>query len=61
MWGKDSLVIRFLRIDPIVIGTNPASAKFLLSGDQGYHSSSSEACQDHQKLNSFTPFPSFTA
>ena len=26
-----------------------------------YYSSSSEACQDHQKLNSFTPFPSFTA
>ena len=23
--------------------------------------SSSEACQDHQKLNSFTPFPSFNA
>ena len=33
----------------------------LLVGDQGYYSSSSEACQDHQKLNSFTPFPSFTA
>ena len=33
----------------------------LFSGDQGYYSSSSEACQDHQKLNSFTPFPSFTA
>ena len=26
-----------------------------------FYSSSSEACQDHQKLNSFTPFPSFTA
>ena len=26
-----------------------------------HYSSSSEACQDHQKLNSFTPFPSFTA
>ena len=33
----------------------------LFSGNQGYYSSSSEACQDHQKLNSFTPFPSFTA
>ena len=33
----------------------------LLAGDQGYYSSSSEACQNHQKLNSFTPFPSFTA
>ena len=32
----------------------------LFSGDQGYYSSSSEACQDHQKLNSFTPFQSFT-
>ena len=30
-------------------------------GDQGYYSSSSEACQDHQKLNSFTSSPSFTA
>ena len=33
----------------------------LLSRDQGFYSSSPEACQDHQKLNSFTPFPSFTA
>ena len=33
----------------------------LLSGDQGYYSSSSEACQDHQKVNSFTPFPNFDA
>ena len=33
----------------------------LLSGDQGYHSSSLEACQDHQKLNSITSFPCFTA
>ena len=30
-------------------------------GDQGDYSCSSEACQDNQKLNSFTPFPSFTA
>ena len=33
----------------------------LLSEDQGYYSFFSEACQDHQKLDSFTPFPSFTA
>ena len=33
----------------------------LFSGDQGFYSSYSEACQDHQKLNSFTPFPSFAA
>ena len=32
----------------------------LLSGDQGYYSCSSEAHQDHQKLESLTPFPSFT-
>ena len=31
------------------------------SGDQGDYSCSSETCQDHQKLNSFAPFPSFTA
>ena len=36
-------------------------SRTLFSGDQGYYSSSSEACQDHQKLKSFTPFPSFTA
>ena len=36
-------------------------SRALLPGDQGYYSSSSEACQDHQKLNSFTPFPSSTA
>ena len=36
-------------------------SRALFSGDQGYYSSSSEACQDHQKLNSFTPFASFTA
>ena len=36
-------------------------SRALLSGDQGDYSSSSEACQNHQKLNSFTPFPSFTA
>ena len=33
----------------------------LFSGDQAYYSSSSEACQGHQKLNSFTPFPSIAA
>ena len=33
----------------------------LLSGDQGYYSNSLEACQDHQKLNSITSFPCFTA
>ena len=33
----------------------------MFSGDQGYYSTSSEACQGHQKLNSFTLFPSFTA
>ena len=33
----------------------------LLSGDQGYYSCSSEACQNNQKLNSFLPFPIFTA
>ena len=33
-------------------------SRALFSGDQGYYSSSSEACQDHQKLNSFTPLPS---
>ena len=32
-----------------------------LSGGQGYYSCSAEACRKHQKLNSFTPFPSFTA
>ena len=31
------------------------------SGDQGHYSCSSEACHNHQELNSFTPFPSFTA
>ena len=35
-------------------------SRALLSEDQGYYSCSSEACQDHQKLNSLTPFPSFT-
>ena len=34
-------------------------SRALFSGDQGDYSSSSEACQDHQKVNSFTPFPSF--
>ena len=33
----------------------------LFSGHQGYYSSSSEACQDYLKLNSFTLSPSFTA
>ena len=32
----------------------------MIAGDQGYYSCSSEACQDHQKLNLLTPFPSFT-
>ena len=36
-----------------------ASWKFY-SGDQGYHSRSSEAFQKHQKLDSLTPFASFT-
>ena len=36
-------------------------SQVLLSGDQGYYSISSRACQDQQKLNSFEPFPSFTA
>ena len=36
-------------------------SRALFSGDQGYHSSSSEACQYYQKCNSFTPSPSFTA
>ena len=36
-------------------------SRAMFSGDQGDYSCSSEACQDHQKLNSFTPFPSFTA
>ena len=38
-----------------------ALSRALLSGDQEDHSCSSEARQNHQKLNSFTPFPSFTA
>ena len=33
----------------------------LRSRDQGCYSCSSEACQDHQKLDSFTPFLNFTA
>ena len=36
-------------------------SRALFSGDQGHYSSPYEACQGHQKLNSFTPFPSFTA
>ena len=36
-------------------------SRALFSGDEGYYSSSFEACQNHQKLNSLTPFPSFTA
>ena len=32
----------------------------MFSGDQGYHSSSPEECQDHQKLSSLTPSPIFT-
>ena len=39
----------------------PIVSRTLLSGDQIYYSSSTEACQDHERLNSFTPFPSFTA
>ena len=39
----------------------PIFSRALLSRDHGDYSSSSEAFQDHQKLNSFTPFPSFTA
>ena len=35
-------------------------SRALFSGVQGDFSSSSEACQSHQKLNSFTPFQSFT-
>ena len=34
-------------------------SRALFSGGQGYHSYSVEACKNHQKLNSFTPFPSF--
>ena len=36
-------------------------SRALFSGDQGDYSYSSEACQNHQKLNSFIPIPSFTA
>ena len=36
-------------------------SRALFSGGQEYYSSSSEAFQDHQRLKSFTPFPSFTA
>ena len=35
--------------------------KLLFSGDQGGYSSSSDACQNHQKLNSFIPIPTSTA
>ena len=35
------------------------NSRALLSGDQGCYSSSSEACQNHENPNSFTPFPSF--
>ena len=31
----------------------------IFSGDQGYYSSSFEACHEYQKLDSFTPFSSF--
>ena len=39
----------------------PILSRALFSGDQAYYSSSSEAFHNHQKLNSFTSFPSFTA
>ena len=33
-------------------------SRALFSGDQGYYSCSSEACQNNQKLNAFTDLPS---
>ena len=43
-----------------LIDTHLCVSRALLSGDQGYYSCSSEMYQDHQKLDSFTPFLGFT-
>ena len=46
---------------PFFINHSQLCYLFLCNLLLGYYSRSSEACQDYQKLNSFTHFPSFTA